>query len=346
MRDFGRAAAPLFTACWMAGCASGPGDSPGPAADEPGDRAVRADPGGAPLDLTGTVAPEHACAGEVVRRGGQAFLALPDGSLVARAPLRPVADGAPYAYHPDDLAGGAILHRCNAGEVRLPDGTAYEGAASNAVCTGRFARDAAAIEAAGWADPSVGAIRWHGVAAEGSARVAGQRVPRVRPLVGETGFYVSQTALTDAAYPISDPRRYADAASVPYAAVRRDQGVALGSYGVAYRTRGCGARRACDPVPFVVADHGPRAGAGSLALSYAVSGLALPERFDARNRYRGRAGPGDVLTVFFGGEGERAPLDAASVRERADEAFEAWGGEDRLYRCRRVDVPMLDGEAS
>ena len=310
------------------------------------DAAARTVPADAPLDLTSAIAPGQACTGEVVRRGGQAFLALPDGTLVARAPLRPVADGAPYAYHPEDLAGGAILHRCNAGEVHLADGATYEGAESNAVCTGRFQRDVAAIAAAGWDDSGVGAVRWHGLAAEGSARIAGQRVPRVRPLVANSGFYVSQTVLTDDRYPVTDPRRYADATSVAYAVVRRDQGVPLGTYGVAYRTRGCGVRRTCDPVPFVVADHGPRAGAGSLALAYAISGLTLPDRFDAQNRYRGQAGAGDVLTVFFGGEGRDSPLDAVSVRKRAEDAFEAWGGEDRLYRCRRAPVPLLGGAAS
>ena len=317
-----------------------PPGSPPPALD--GAASAERAPG-APLDLTGgRDGPD--CAGEIVRRGGQAFLALPGGTLLTHAALRPVVSGAPTAFHPDDQAGGAILHRCNAGEVFLPDGTSYEGAASGAVCTGRFERDAARIGAAGWTDGEAGAVRWHGLVAEGSARVAGMRVPRARPVLREDGFYTSPTALEDESYAPSAPERYVDAGRVPYAAVRRDQGVPIGSYGVALRVRGCPRGRECAPVPFVVADHAPRAGAGSLALAHEASGLALPEAWTRRNRYRGQAGTGEVLTVFFGQAGEAGPLDAESLRARAQAAFQDWGGEARLYRCRRAYVPDADGD--
>lgn len=327
----------LVTALTLSACAAAPpvvsADGAVPAAE----RVVR----GGPLDLTGGVG--AGCQGSAVRRGGQSFLRLSDDSLVAAAPLGPVADGSPYTYHPKNQAGGAILHRCNAGEVHLPDGSRYEGASSNAVCTGRFERDAAKIEAADWTDPAVGAIRWHSIAAVGSARIDGALVPRARPLVRGDGYYVSRTALEDIDYAVDPPERYVDAGLVAYSVVRPDQGVPLGSYGVALRTRGCGRGRTCAPVPFIVADYGAGAGAGSLALSYSVSGLPMPDRFDSENRYRGQAGPGEVLTVFFGGAPQGGSLKPAAIELRARAAFEAWGGEERLYRCRRVAIPALDG---
>ena len=213
-------------------------------------------------------------------------------------------------------------------------------AASPATCTGRFEEDAARIESAGWDDPQTGAIRWHGITAQGSARISGARVPRVEPVLQAdgSGFYVSRTGLQDTRYAPDDARRFVDSGEVPYAALRRDQGVPLGTFGVAYRTRGCPYNRDCEPVPFIVADHAPRAGFGSMALARAVSGLP-PEEPSRENRYDGEARRQDVLTVFFGGAPAGAPYTSDAVRERAAEAFEAWGGTERLSRCRRRYIP-------
>ena len=290
-----------------------------------------------PLDLMG--GGEGTCEGEAVTLGGQRFLRLTDGSLVTRAPLAVRTGGAARAYHPDGFAAGAIRHRCNAGEVHLPDGSRYMGGASEAACE-RFERDAARIEAAGWTDGSVGAIRWFGIDAEGSARVAGRLVPRARPVVGPDGFYVSRTALRDEDRPAGDPDASPDALGVPYAATRRDQGIALGSHGVAWRVRSCPPGRACEPVPFVVADRAPRAGAGSIALARRTSGLPEPEGLSRRTRYRGQTDAPDLLTVFFAGEG--APFDVGTAEGDAEAAFAAWGGRERLLACRRVFVPTLN----
>ena len=329
-----------IAAALLAACATPEG---APRTQVPSTDEARPAERGGPVDLVAASADGASCRGETVTRGGQAFAALPDGGLAVLAPLRPVADGAPTAYHPRNDQGGAILHRCNAGEVILPDGTSYEGAASNRTCTDRFERDAGRIAEAGWTDGSVGAVRWHGLVAGGSARVGGQRVPRAVPAIREDGFHTSPTALEDADYAPAAPERYVDAGRVPYAAVRRDQDIPLGTFGVAWRVRGCRAGRTCEPVPFVVADHAPRAGAGSLALAHETSGLALPDRYDRSNRYRGQAGDGDVLTVFFGGPAHEGPLDEATLRGAASAAFEAWGGQDRLYRCRRAAIPALAG---
>ena len=326
---WGRAAAlcTLLTACVTpAGPAKSPSDGGVTQAARPAD--------GRPLDLMGGGA--GACEGAVVTRGGERFLALEDGTLLTRAPLRVRADGAARAYHPDSFQAGAILHRCNAGEVHLPDGTRYMGGASEAAC-GRFERDVARIAAAGWDDGSVGAVRWFGIAAEGAARVAGQVVPRVRPVLAEDGFYVSRTPLRDEARRADDPSAYPDAARVPYVFTRRDQDVALGSFGVALRARGCPSGRDCAPVPFVVAGRAASVGDGSIALARASSGLAPTENLNRQNRYRGQADRPDLLYVFFGGAGAGFAGDSAARDAAA--AFEAWGGADRLAQCRRVFVP-------
>ena len=333
---FGVASAAVLTLA-LAGCETPSASPPGAAPPAPTPPARSG-----PLDLLGGAdGGEEACEGDVVTRGGQRFLALADGSLVTRAPLAVRADGAPRAYHPDGFEAGAILHRCNAGEVHLPDGTRYIGGASEAACQ-RFERDVARIEAAGWEDGTVGAVRWFGIAAEGSARVAGRLVPRVRPVTREDGFHVSRTALRDETRGADDPDAYPDATGVPYAMTRRDQDVALGSFGVAWRVRACPPARACEPVPFVVAGRGPRVGAGSIALARAASGLPPAGELTRRTRYRGQTERADLLTVFFGGEG--AAFDAATTTAEAEAAFEAWGGRDRLNACRRVFVPEADGE--
>jgi hypothetical protein len=314
-----------------------------PAGDAPTARIGGGAPG-APLDLMAGGGDD--CGGQIVSEGGQSFLALEDGTRLAMAPMTVRVDGAKKAFHPDNAEGGAILHRCNAGEVVLPGGERYEGAASNAVCLGKFEEDAARIEAAGHEDGGVGAIRWHRIAATGSAKVGGRLVPRTTPLLQAdgSGFYVSQTALQDERFGVTDPARYVDAAEVPYAAVRRDQKIPLGSFGVAYRVRGCSGARECRPVPFVVADLAPKAGEGSIALARAVSDLPN-EDVTQRNRFYGEVRGPDVLTVYFADRKAAPPYDAKNVGAQARAAFAEWGGQDRLGRCLRRYLPELDGEA-
>jgi hypothetical protein len=295
---------------------------------------------GAPEDLT-RIGGARACEGEVVRRGPHRLLELTDGSVVTRAPMAINVDGSARAYHPENFDGGAIIHLCNAGRVHLPDGTKYHGSESNATCVGRFMDDVARIGEAGWTDPDVGAVEWYGIEATGRVRIAGSFVRNVVPVMQSdgSGFFVSPTALEDRSFDEADQRRYVDALTVPHAVVRRDSGIALGTFGVAVRTGGCPAGRACEPVPFIVADIGPAIGEGSVALSREVSGLPVTEEIDRTNRFRGIVEGDNVMWIFFGGETAPAPYDRQSVTMRANAAYEAWGGPDRLFRCRRADIP-------
>ncbi|WOI54749.1 hypothetical protein [Parvularcula sp. LCG005] len=296
-----------------------------------------------PIDLT-QIGNSQSCEGEVVERGGQTLMALEGGSLITMAPMAINVDGSGKAYHPDNAAGGAILHLCNAGQVYLPDGTRYHGSTSNSVCTGKFMDDVKRIGDAGWTDGDVGAVRWYGIVGRGSARVSGQTVPRAIPVLQSdgSGFYVSPTTLENGAFEESDQRRYVDALTVPHAVVRRDSGVNLGTFGVAIRLKGCGTGRKCDPVPFIVADIGPKIGEGSVALSRAVNGLPATTDIDRSNRFQGVVGGDDVLWIFFGGDKAPPPYSAASVAVRGKAAFEAWGGTDRLVRCQRQTIPVAN----
>lgn len=53
--------------------------------------------------------------------------------------------------------------------------------------------DLARIEAAGWADPTVGAVEWYGILAEGSVSIGGQTIKGVKPVLQRdgSGFYVA-----------------------------------------------------------------------------------------------------------------------------------------------------------
>ncbi len=243
---------------------------------------------------------------DVGGKGVQAWK-LAEGGYAAWSAMHINIDGYGRAYHRKNRQAGAVLHLCVGGEVLLSDGTRYHGSATQATCTGRFMDDLARIEAAGWADPSVGVVRWYGVVAEGQATVAGRTVKGIKPVLQRdgSGFYVSPTSLVDPSVTdLADQRRYANplrvaAAVAPGALVRA--GVKQGSFGVAIR----GDKRIA--VPFVVGDAGPRIGEGTPALARQVAGLPLTD---------------------FNHQQE------AEVAARAKAAFEAWGGAERLERCR------------
>ncbi len=284
------------------------------------------------------------CTGAEATRGGQQLRELADGSTVTVAPMTVDLDGAGRAYNRDGFEGGAILRLCNAAQVHLPDGTSYHGAESDETCTGRFLDDLARIEAAGWDDPSVGAIRWNGILATGEAEVAERSVRGVRPVsIGDSRFFVSPTSLADANYPIEDQARYVDALTVPYAVVGLESGIALGTLGVAWRVNGCAPGRSCDPVPFIVGDFGPRIGEGSAWMTRAVNGLKTDVPIARENRFAGNISGAHVLWAFFGGAPIEPPYDAIHVKEAADVAFLAWGGRERLQACRDSDIPQANG---
>ncbi|CAB3722493.1 hypothetical protein [Achromobacter piechaudii] len=279
------------------------------------------------------------CAGNAVSGLGGVSRAwvMSDGGIAAFAKMNINIDGYNRAYHPQNAAGGALIHLCNAGKVYLADGTSYHGSESNSTCTGRFMSDVARIGAAGWKDPSIGAVNWYGILGTESVRVAGRTVTSVVPVVQTdgSGFYVSPTALAD--FAITDKAnqsRYVNALRVPAAVVPESvlsRGITMGGFGVAY-----------DPdkkiaVPFVIGDAGPRIGEGSVALARLVAGHPLKDEISRNERFVGQVDRPNILWIFFKTPSEKydSKNEAATIA-KANAAFSAWGGNERLTACARA----------
>ena len=177
-------------------------------------------------------------------------------------------------------------------------------------------------------------MQWYGIAAEGSARIAGRSISGVKPLLQRdgSGFYVSPTSLVDRGVAdAADQSRYVNplrvaSAVVPSSVVKA--GIRFGSFGVAIHARKQIA------VPLVIGDGGPRVGEGSPALARQVAGLNVSDTIDLKNRFEGQVDRPDVLWVFFGGP--QVPFDhekEAEVASNAKAAFDTWGGSARLATC-------------
>jgi hypothetical protein len=260
---------------------------------------------------------------------------MPEGFAVY-AKMNVNIDGYGRAYHRQNYQTDAVIHLCNAGEVVLPDGSSYDGSESNATCTGKFMSDLAKIEAAGWTDPHVGAVRWYGVLGTGNTTIHGRKVVGVIPVKqgDNSGYYVSPTALFDAS--IHDPaqqERYVNPLTIPAAVIPArlvSQGIGLGSFGVAYSPKTNVA------VPFVVGDLGPRVGEGTPALARQLAGLPLTDSITRKNRYAGQVDTPSVLWVFFGGDASKYDhADPDATITAAKQAFERWGGMPRLQDCKQ-----------
>lgn len=289
------------------------------------------------LAISTTVAAAADCTGQAAPiSNSQKALFLDGGGIALLAKMNINIDGFGRAYHKDNVVGGGIIHLCNGGEVFLPSGARYHGSESNATCVGKFMSDYARIGAAGWKNPSVGAIRWYGVLGQEEVTINGNRVKGVVPTLQQdgSGFYVSPTKLFDPGIADeSDQRRYINALTIPAAVIREtsalnDKGIRMGTFGVAAKKNGG------EPVPFVVGDAGPRIGEGSVALARLVSGLPIKETITRAERFAGQIDDASVLWIFFGGDVLPPPYDAARVRAAAEMAFETWGGKSRLDKCR------------
>jgi hypothetical protein len=132
------------------------------------------------------------------------------------------------------------------------------------------------------------------------------------------GYLISPTALCDARYDRTDPRRYVDAEQVPYVSVPSDFGsLVLGDLCmVLYADKRCAA---------IVCDIGPhrRFGEGSIALAAALGIPSSPRH----------GGVGDGVTyIIFAGSASIPPWPRA-IEEFSAHAwglFAYWGGTDKL----------------
>lgn len=246
-------------------------------------------------------------------------------------------DGYRRAYHRRNYETDAVIHLCNAGQVFLPGGVSYHGSESNSTCVGRFMDDLARIEASGWNEPQVGAVRWYGVLGIGSASIGGKKITGTVPVLQSdgSGYFVSPTALYDKSVPdASDQTRYVDPLRISAAVIPgrlQAAGIRLGSFGVALSAKTGNA------VPFVVGDIGPRIGEGTPALARRLAGLPLSDVITRKNRFAGQVDSPSVLWVFFGDE--PASYDSRNPEATvaaAEAAFVRWGGAGRLDVCRKL----------
>lgn len=135
------------------------------------------------------------------------------------------------------------------------------------------------------------------------------------------GFYVSTTALQSLAWPRTDPRRYVDAARVPYFVLPRavfDRfGVRLGDVGFVLNSQNNLSSYA------IYADIGPahQIGEGSIALAKALRINADPRR--------GGASDG-VIYLVFPRSGNGRPKSPEEIKSVGLRYFLAWGGKARL----------------
>lgn len=276
------------------------------------------------------------CAGSLITSlpGAPKAWRLAGGGIAAFGRMNINIDGHGRAYHPQNAQAGALIHLCNAGRVVRPDGTRYEGSESNATCTGRFMNDFARIRAAGWKDPSVGAVQWYGILGQDSVTIRDRRIDAVVPVPNRdgSGFYVSPTSLFDRTVAdVADQKRYVNPLRIASAVVPRGvlaQGIAMGSFGVAIHAD----KRIA--VPFVVGDGGPRIGEGSPALARQAAGLAVTDDITRANRFAGQVEAPKVLWVFFGDEAQAFDSrNESGTTAAAADAFARWGGGERLARC-------------
>jgi hypothetical protein len=124
------------------------------------------------------------------------------------------------------------------------------------------------------------------------------------------GFYVSSTALVDPARKRTDPRRYVDAAAIPYIVLPGGHagGAALGDFAAVVNL-------ASEKVAGAIyADVGPQSeiGEGSAALGEALG--------------RRRGEDLDLLYVVFPGSGNKRPRPREEIEAAAAKLFDAWGG--------------------
>lgn len=157
--------------------------------------------------------------------------------------------------------------------------------------------------------------------------------PNGRPVVqGKSdpapGFYISTTALYDADNPNPrDPRRYVDAATVPYVVLhpRALKHARLGDFAAVVNLRN-GKMSAA-----IVADESAAelpVGEGSIALARALGIDADPRRGGQMKNV--------AYIIFFGsGNGKPRPLD--EIRGTSNRLFEAWGGLSKLKACTADD---------
>ncbi|TBC68721.1 hypothetical protein ELH30_31555 (plasmid) [Rhizobium ruizarguesonis] len=140
------------------------------------------------------------------------------------------------------------------------------------------------------------------------------------------GFYISKTSLENPGFEAADPRRYVDAATIPYVVLpgvryqqfTQDGNIRLGDLGAAYNI-------ATGKLSFTIfADTGPRTklGEGSIALAQNLGLEGSPKAGGTDHR--------NIIFAVFPGSGAGRGLSTSEIETRIQPIFDNWGGLARL----------------
>lgn len=223
-------------------------------------------------------------------------------------------DGAPDAYHPDDIG---ITHICNG--VSVGPGCTWK-----ANCLPEFRR----ARAEGFRGPTKVCFFAMATGADGVPLIQGEGDPK-------PGYFVSTTALQQPGQRARTPAAQLDSNTVPFAVIPGNwqssgrPGPKLGDFGVAYR------RSTGQLAYFVIGDTGPRnkLGEGSIALHQALGNDPFVMRYGLRRARQGIGGRDVVYLLFPGSAQPGEHLDSASIERQTQPLFDRFGGIERLRAC-------------
>lgn len=160
-----------------------------------------------------------------------------------------------------------------------------------------------------------------------------------RPFVqasGEfTGFFIAMTWLADPTTPATDPRRFVDSRTVPYMVFPGSQFAQLSGTGFKGDVGFAINKNTRKSTAFIVADQGggadARLGEGSIALFAALGGQNINPRTGAG------VAPGPTRYVLFPGSRHQTdpdwPRTNQSIADQVDQLMEGIGGLAALQNC-------------
>ncbi|MGO7033770.1 glycoside hydrolase family 75 protein [Rhizobium ruizarguesonis] len=140
------------------------------------------------------------------------------------------------------------------------------------------------------------------------------------------GYYISKTSLENPGFDRADPRRYIDAATIPYVVLPGNRyrqftqvsNIRLGDLAAAYNIKTAKMSFA------IFADTGPhtKLGEGSIALAENLGLVGNPKAGGTEAR--------SIIVAVFPGSGAGRGLSSSEIAARIQPHFDAWGGLARL----------------
>lgn len=228
-------------------------------------------------------------------------------------------DGAPDAYHPDDIG---IVHICNGINVGHPGHPCKWKA--------RCMEDFNKAKAEGFRGPTK--ICFFAMVTDADGVPVIQKEGDPKP-----GYYISTTALQQPGVPAKTPQAQLDSNQIPFVVIPKKwqrnkyQGVQLGDFAVVLR-------KSTGAISFaIVGDLGPndKLGEGAIALHQALGNDPFQIRYGKRRAWKGIP-PRDVVYFLFPGSRKQGEMITKElIEQEGQRLLEKFGGEDRLWACAR-----------